>query len=90
LLLNKSLKEASQKTFEIEGAAMALRKTYEDLVEKRVTEIREGKVEIDPDMRLQLQEAQLVNNQVRWLSDISTTIRKTVSESKEILKNTWN
>ncbi|MDT0649344.1 FUSC family protein [Autumnicola edwardsiae] len=90
LLLNKSLEEASQKTFEIEGAAMALRKTYEDLVEKRVTEIREGKVEIDPDMRLQLQEAQLVNNQVRWLSDISTTIRKTVSESKEILKNTWN
>ncbi|MDT0685774.1 FUSC family protein [Autumnicola psychrophila] len=86
ILQNNNLTEVSKLSSEIEGAAMALKKTYEDLVEKRTIEIEEGKQNIDLRMRLQLQEAQLVNNQLRWLADISTNIRKTVSISKEVLQ----
>ncbi|WP_339814414.1 hypothetical protein, partial [Zunongwangia profunda] len=57
---------------------------YEELVKIRNQEIADGKALADHDMRLQLQEAQLITNQLQWLLDISKNIRKTVFKTTSI------
>ncbi|WBL24051.1 FUSC family protein [Zunongwangia sp. HGR-M22] len=68
----------------LKEAKSRLDEKYEDLVKIRNQEIAEGKELADHDMRLQLQEAQLITNQLQWLLDISKNIRKTVYKTTSI------
>ncbi|MDN3594078.1 FUSC family protein [Zunongwangia endophytica] len=68
----------------LKEAKSRLDEKYDDLVKIRNQEIAEGKELADHDMRLQLQEAQLITNQLQWLLDISKNIRKTVYKTTSI------
>ena len=79
--------QAEQKKTNVEllkEAKSRLDEKYEELVKIRDKEIAEGKEMADPDMRSQLQEAQLITNQLQWLLDISKNIRKTVFKTTSI------
>ncbi len=65
-------------------AKEALNRSYGNLVEERNKEIEAGKNKIDRNMRLRLQEAQLINDQLEWLLDISDKLRKTIAETESI------
>ena len=79
--------QAEQKKTNVEllkEAKSRLDEKYEELVKIRNQEIADGKALADHDMRLQLQEAQLITNQLQWLLDISKNIRKTVFKTTSI------
>ncbi|MEH6679128.1 MAG: FUSC family membrane protein [Sediminicola sp.] len=64
----------------IEETKKNLESSYEMLVMERTREIGEGKVAIAPEMRLQLQEALLVSNQLVWLGTLSQDMLKAVKK----------
>ncbi|MDT0676915.1 FUSC family protein [Autumnicola musiva] len=86
ILLQKELSENHFDGQAIKKAKRGLSKSYEELVELRRREVAGGKTEIDPSIRLQLREAQLVNHQLEWLRDLSAGILDTVSGLRKIFK----
>lgn len=71
---------AGNPSADIEAASEGLQARYSSLVKKRNAEIEAGKVEIEPEMRLELQEAQLIKAQLQWLLELSQGIRNLTRE----------
>jgi uncharacterized membrane protein YccC len=65
---------------DMENAQKNLENSYELLASERTQQIEEGKVEIAPEMRLRLQEALLVSNELIWLRTLSKDISKAISK----------
>ena len=61
-------------------AEKKLQHSYRSLVEERNKEIEEGKMSIETQMRLHLQEAHLIYNQLIWLKNLSENIAKSTQE----------
>lgn len=73
--LNSSALGNSEVTKE-EKAPEKLEEKYEKLVQFRNTEIASGKYQIDSDTRDRLQEAHLITRQLKWLRELSESIKK--------------
>ncbi|MBO0590311.1 FUSC family protein [Cellulophaga sp. E16_2] len=58
----------------IETAEEALKSSFTTLSNQRDQQIKEGQHKIDSEMRLQLQEAHLITNQLTWLKGLSEDI----------------
>ncbi|MDT0641749.1 FUSC family membrane protein [Zunongwangia sp. F363] len=84
ILVNTSTPETFNNSAEIEEAKRGLSKSYEKLLDQRMKELESGKTRIDPEMRLQLREAQLVNHQLEWLRDLSENILNSVTKVQKI------
>jgi uncharacterized membrane protein YccC len=65
---------------DMENAQKNLENSYEQLASERTRQIEEGKVEIAPEMRLRLQEALLVSNELIWLRTLSRDISKAITK----------
>jgi len=72
-VLDNELNETSK-------AGESLHKKFEELAQARDSEIKAGKLQIDKNMRLKLQEAHLVTGQLEWLLDISEKLRTNVEK----------
>jgi len=71
-------KEAIIKThINIETAHKELQNSFALLSSERDEQIKAGKISIDKEMRVHLQEAHLITNQVTWLKSLSEDLRKT-------------
>ena len=80
VLLDKERKAVIKEHLSIEIAQKKLKHSYEVLSKERDQQIKEGKTIIDKQMRLKLQEALLINNQLAWLKILSEDIHKTVKK----------
>lgn len=78
--------EIDKTSTDIDAASEALEERYKSLVNLRNAEIEAGKTEIDRNMRVELQEAQLILGQLQWLLEISQSITEVTTEFKD--KNT--
>ncbi|AVR47478.1 FUSC family protein [Christiangramia fulva] len=67
--------EKSEKSFK-RSPEEGLEEKYEKLVNYRNSEISQGKLDIDPKVREELQEAHLVTRQLKWLGELSVLIKK--------------
>lgn len=81
----KSEKKSNKKS--IEEATESLHGEYQRLVKQRNEEIRSGKHEIGNEMRLRLQEAQLISGQLEWLLDISENLQESLDKLKSKTAN---
>ena len=66
----------------LDDAREKLEQKFHDLSAKRDREIEAGKLEIDKNMRLKLQEARLVIDQVSWLLELSEKLKESLSKLK--------
>lgn len=68
---------------EFKNASEKLEERFFELSEERNKEIREGKSQIDKQMRLNLQEARLVTDQLLWLKELSEKLYMNLQKLKE-------
>lgn len=71
----------------IETAQERIKNSYEVLSKKRDQQIKEGKTTIDKQMRLQLQEALMINNQLTWLKTLSEDIQRTTKKYNQVFNS---
>ena len=74
--LNKNKKAMIKEHINIETAEKELKKTYTILSNERDEQIKAGQTIIDKEMRIHLQEAHLITNQLAWLKSLSEDICK--------------
>lgn len=87
---NATLNQKPGKTSDkrrVEAATESLHGEYQNLVKQRNEEIRSGKHEIGSEMRLRLQEAQLITGQLEWLLDISENLQESLDKLKSASTN---
>lgn len=82
-VLNKNTTSDAISDFQVIEAEEKLLDSYESLVEKRQREIHEGKITIEQEMLLHLQEAHLLYNQLIWLRNLSENLKKTATKYRE-------
>ncbi len=82
-ILEKNTTTDAISDFHVKEAEEKLLDSYENLAEKRQREIREGKIMIEQEMLLHLQEAHLVYNQLIWLRNLSENLKKTATKYRE-------
>lgn len=68
---------------ELKNASEKLEERFFELSEERNKEIREGKSQIDKQMRLNLQEARLVTDQLLWLKELSEKLYMNLQKLKK-------
>ncbi|WP_282132788.1 FUSC family protein [Cellulophaga baltica] len=71
----------------IETAEEALKSSFTTLSNQRDQQIKEGQHKIDLEMRLQLQEAHLVTNQLTWLKGLSEDIYRNSTKYAQLFNN---
>ncbi len=88
MLVTSAIPENHNNFIEVDEAKRGLSKSYENLLEIRIKEVEAGKKEIDPELRIKLREAQLVNHQLEWLRDLSENILNAVTKVNNIFNLT--
>lgn len=85
-LLSENKTAVIKEHIKIEAAAKALKNSFTTLSNQRDQQIKEGQEKIDLKMRLQLQEAHLITNQLTWLKGLSEDIfRNSTKYSQQFL-----
>ncbi len=82
-VLTKDVATHTISDFQVIEAEEKLLDSYESLVEKSQREIQEGKITIEQEMLLHLQEAHLLYNQLIWLRNLSENLKKTATKYRE-------
>jgi hypothetical protein len=83
-ILEKNASDDAISDFQVTEAEEKLLDSYESLAEKREREIQEGKITIEQEMLLHLQEAHLLYNQLIWLRNLSENLKKTATKYQEV------
>tara|TARA_R110000796_G_scaffold67449_5_gene154791 strand:- start:43665 stop:45911 length:2247 start_codon:yes stop_codon:yes gene_type:complete len=76
VFINKDKEAIIKEHINIETAEKELKKTYSILSNERDEQIKSGQTIIDKEMRIHLQEAHLITNQLTWLKSLSEDICK--------------
>ncbi|WP_371736631.1 FUSC family membrane protein [Cellulophaga sp. HaHaR_3_176] len=84
VLLDKDRQAVIKQHLSIETAQEKLKNSYDILSNKRDQQIKAGQTIIDKQMRTQLQEALLINNQLTWLKTLSEDIHKSTKKYNKI------
>lgn len=79
---NKTVLVSEEK--DIHQAHKKLQNRYDDLSQKRDTEIKAGQTEIDNNTLLNLQEAHLISNQLLWLKSLSANLTNVTLKYKSV------
>lgn len=82
--LNRAHEPVEISDFHVTEAEEKLLDSYENLSKKREKEIQEGKITIQQEMLLHLQEAHLLYNQLIWLRNLSENLRKSAIKYREV------
>ncbi|MEJ1222815.1 FUSC family protein [Sediminicola sp. 1XM1-17] len=83
-LLDKSKSPVFLEHLDMETAKQELKKSYDALVTERNEQIHAGKTDIGQDMRVLLQEAHLISNQLIWLKSLSEDIKKNTAKYETV------
>lgn len=78
--LKRDSKESLTNNENLDRATNELQKNYKSLSAIRSEEVDAGKIEIDENLRVKLQEAHLIIGQLEWLSEISENLRKSLNK----------
>ena len=57
---------------------------YKELVEQRQLELEQGQLQISEDLRLQMQEVQIIFDQLKWLLELSESLRGLLGRSERL------
>lgn len=79
--LKEHAKDEPSPNEEIEHAETYFKQKYEELVELRQQEKDQGKIQISEDLRKQLQEVQIITDQLKWLLELSESLKSLVRTS---------
>lgn len=82
--LDKAKKPEFLEHLDMETARQELKKTYEALVMERNEQIKAGETVIGQDMKVLLQEAHLISNQLIWLKSLSEDIKKNTAKYETV------
>jgi predicted outer membrane protein len=83
-LLDKEKKPELIDHADIETAKQELQNSYNTLVKERNEQIKAGVTSIGQDMKVLLQEAHLISNQLIWLKSLSEDLKKNTAKYKTV------
>ncbi|MGB7784989.1 MAG: FUSC family membrane protein [Salinimicrobium sp.] len=83
LLENENLTSEEQED-RIKEAEAYFNEAYNELVEKRQLELQQGQEQISERLRLKLQEAQIIHDQLKWLLELSGNLKGLLKSSERL------